>query len=94
MADETGSGNPFDISWLDENRNISSQMFSKSSLPRQQNMRTKGQQRIKTLTGGTNMLTQIKTTLNRSQSTLLQDAAGAVALVVILMVALHLPGTY
>ncbi|SMO42434.1 hypothetical protein SAMN06265380_101613 [Ruegeria faecimaris] len=40
------------------------------------------------------MLTQIKTTLNRSQSTLLQDAAGAVALVVILMVALHLPGTY
>ena len=38
------------------------------------------------------MLTQIKTALSRSQATILQDAAGAVSLVVMLMVALHLPG--
>lgn len=38
------------------------------------------------------MLTQIKTALHRSQDTLIQDALGAVSLVVILMVALHLPG--
>ena len=37
------------------------------------------------------MLTQIKTAINRSQSTILQDAAGVVSLVVMLMVALHLP---
>ena len=57
-------------------------------------MRTKGQQRIKTLTGGETMLSQIKTAISRSQSTLLQDAAGAVSLVVMLMVALHLPGAF
>ena len=38
------------------------------------------------------MLTQIKTALHRSQDTLIQDALGAVSLVVILVVALHLPG--
>jgi hypothetical protein len=54
-------------------------------------MRTKGQQRIKTLTGGDPMLTQIKTVFSRSQSTILQDAAGVMSLVVILVVALHLP---
>lgn len=37
------------------------------------------------------MLTQIKTAFNRSQSTILQDAIGVVSLVIILMVALHLP---
>ncbi|WP_268952722.1 hypothetical protein [Ruegeria haliotis] len=37
------------------------------------------------------MLTQIKTVFNRSQSTILQDAVGLVSLVVMLMVALHLP---
>ena len=37
------------------------------------------------------MLTQIKTAFNRSQSTILQDAAGVASLVVILMVVLHLP---
>jgi hypothetical protein len=57
-------------------------------------MRTKGQQRIKALTGGETMLTQIKTAISRSQSTLLQDALGAVSLVVMLMVALHMPGTF
>ncbi|SLN37566.1 hypothetical protein TRL7639_01850 [Falsiruegeria litorea R37] len=38
------------------------------------------------------MLSQIKTALTRSQDTLLQDAAGAASLVVMLVVALHLPG--
>ena len=37
------------------------------------------------------MLTQIKSAITRSQATLVQDAAGAVSLVVILVVALHLP---
>ena len=37
------------------------------------------------------MLTQIKSVLSRSQSTILQDAAGVMSLVVILVVALHLP---
>lgn len=40
------------------------------------------------------MLTQIKTAITRSQSTLLQDAVGAVSLVVMLMVGLHLPGAF
>ncbi|WP_272871495.1 hypothetical protein [Ruegeria lacuscaerulensis] len=40
------------------------------------------------------MLTQIKTAISRSQSTLLQDAVGAVSLIVMLMVALHLPGAF
>ncbi|WP_268745975.1 hypothetical protein [Ruegeria halocynthiae] len=40
------------------------------------------------------MLTQIKTILNRSHSTILQDAVGAGSLVVMLMVALHLPGAF
>jgi len=38
------------------------------------------------------MLRQIKTALTRSQDTLLQDAVGAASLVVILVVALHVPG--
>lgn len=38
------------------------------------------------------MLTQVKDIVNRSQSTLLQDAAGIVALVVMLFAGLHLPG--
>jgi hypothetical protein len=37
------------------------------------------------------MLSQIKTALTRCQNTLLQDAAGAASLVVMLVVALHLP---
>ncbi len=37
------------------------------------------------------MLTELKSILTRSQATLVQDAAGAASLVVILMVALHLP---
>ncbi|MEM6656720.1 MAG: hypothetical protein AAF496_01620 [Pseudomonadota bacterium] len=40
------------------------------------------------------MLTQIKTAFNRSQSTILQDVAGVASLIVILMVALHLPVGY
>lgn len=38
------------------------------------------------------MLAQIATALHRSRNTLLADAVGATALVVMLMVALHLPG--
>ncbi len=38
------------------------------------------------------MLTQIKTALTRSRNTILQDALGAASLVVMLMVALHMPG--
>ena len=38
------------------------------------------------------MLAEIKTAIQRSQHTLLQDAVGAGALIVILIVALHLPG--
>ncbi len=37
------------------------------------------------------MLTQIKTVFTRSQPTILQDAVGVASLVVMLMVALHLP---
>ncbi|WP_261391793.1 hypothetical protein [Ruegeria arenilitoris] len=37
------------------------------------------------------MLTQIKSAFSRSQATLLQDAAGVASLVVMLMVALHVP---
>lgn len=52
-------------------------------------MRTKGKQ---TLTNETEtMFMQIKTAFDRSQDTLVQDAAGVVALAVMLVVALHLP---
>lgn len=37
------------------------------------------------------MLTELKSVLSRSSDTLLQDAAGAFALVVLLLVALYLP---
>ncbi len=37
------------------------------------------------------MLTQIKTAFSRSHTTILQDFAGVASLVVMLMVALHLP---
>ena len=52
-------------------------------------MRTKVQQGVK----GTDMTTlrQIKTIAVRSQDTLLQDAIGAAALMVILVVGLYLP---
>ncbi|MEY8827580.1 hypothetical protein AB9K34_04050 [Sedimentitalea sp. XS_ASV28] len=40
------------------------------------------------------MMNQIRTALRRTQDTLLQDAIGAGALVVMLVVALHLPGGY
>lgn len=38
------------------------------------------------------MLTQIKAVIQRSQDTFWKDAAGAVALMVILFAGLHLPG--
>ena len=37
------------------------------------------------------MIIRLKKTLSRSQDTLLQDAAGMAALVVIMVVALHMP---
>lgn len=37
------------------------------------------------------MIEQIKTTIERSRATLLSDAIGALALMVILVVGLHLP---
>ena len=40
------------------------------------------------------MYTQIKTAYIRSQDTLLQDAIGAISIVLILLVALHLPSFY
>jgi hypothetical protein len=51
-------------------------------------MRTKEQQR-----GGEQMMTfqTLKSIAARSQDTLLQDAAGAAALIVMLVVGLHLP---
>ena len=38
------------------------------------------------------MMIQIKTTFEQSRDTLLQDAAGVVALAIMLVVGLHLPG--
>ncbi|CUJ23883.1 hypothetical protein [Cognatishimia activa] len=38
------------------------------------------------------MMTQIKTVIRNSQFTLLHDAVGAGALVVMMIVALHIPG--
>ncbi len=40
------------------------------------------------------MLTQIKTAFSRSQSTLFQDAVGVASLVVMLVVALHMPAGF
>lgn len=37
------------------------------------------------------MINDVKTAFHRSSSTILQDAAGATALIVILIVGLHLP---
>ena len=38
------------------------------------------------------MMSQIKTVIRNSQATLMQDAIGAGALVVMMIVALHIPG--
>jgi hypothetical protein len=38
------------------------------------------------------MMTQIRSSIRNAQSTLLQDAVGAASLMVMLVVALHLPG--
>jgi hypothetical protein len=64
-------------------------MFPFSSLHDVNKVRTKVQQRAK----GTDMTTlrQIKTIAVRSQDTLLQDAIGVAALMVILVVGLYLP---
>ena len=55
-------------------------------------MRTKRQQRQTSHKGkDLQMIEQIKTTIERSRDTLLSDAIGALALMVILVVGLHLP---
>ncbi|MDV4144102.1 MULTISPECIES: hypothetical protein [Shimia] len=38
------------------------------------------------------MMTQIRTVIRNSRATLVQDALGGVALVVMMLVALHVPG--
>ncbi|SHJ25663.1 hypothetical protein SAMN05444000_106149 [Shimia gijangensis] len=38
------------------------------------------------------MMTQIKNVIRNSRSTLIQDSFGAVALIVMMLVALHVPG--
>ncbi|MCW9042953.1 MAG: hypothetical protein OQK05_06380 [Pseudopelagicola sp.] len=38
------------------------------------------------------MMTQIRTAIRNSRATLFQDALGGVALVVMMLVALHVPG--
>jgi hypothetical protein len=38
------------------------------------------------------MMTQIKTVIRNSRTTLIQDAIGGVALIVMMLVALHVPG--
>lgn len=55
-------------------------------------MRTKEQQKQSSRKGkDLPMIEQIKTTIERSRDTLLSDAIGALALMVILVVGLHLP---
>ncbi len=63
-------------------------MFLKSSLQNRRVMRTKGQQRAEM-----NMATlkEIHSIVLRAQPTLVGDAIGAAALVVMLVVGLHLP---
>ncbi len=39
------------------------------------------------------MMIQIRTVIRNSRATLVQDAIGAAALVVMMLVALHVPGT-
>lgn len=67
-------------------------MFLKSSLHAVNDVRTKGQQRERTITGEPKMLNDIKTVYSRSGATILQDAMGAAALLVMLTVGLFLPG--
>jgi hypothetical protein len=54
-------------------------------------MRTKEQQNCSATRKDNQMLHQIKTVVTRSRDTLLSDALGATALMVILVVGLHLP---
>jgi hypothetical protein len=64
-------------------------MFLKSSLQIVKEMRTKEQQMQTNRSHP--MLFQIRTVLRRSQATLIQDAMGGAALVVMLVASLHLP---
>lgn len=66
-------------------------MFLKSSLHTVNDMRTNRQQREQTRRSP-KMLNDIKNVYLRSGATILQDALGAAALVVMLAVGLYLPG--
>ena len=66
---------------------VRSRMFSKSSLQRPGDMRTKEKHRYRDRP----MFSEIKSVLLRSSDTLAADALGAMALVVMLVVGLHLP---
>lgn len=50
------------------------------------------EERIDRLEEAQAMIVQIKTTIQNTHATLLQDAIGAAALMVMLVAALHLPG--
>ena len=54
-------------------------------------MRTKGQQSEQTLNRSLPMIKDVKDVIARSHSSLLADALGAVSLMAMLVVALHLP---
>lgn len=70
-------------------------MFLKSSLQVNLNMGTKGQQTEREhYKRSPTMLAEIKTVYIRSGATLLQDAAGAAALIVMLGAALYMPGVF
>ena len=66
---------------------VCSRMFSKSSLQGASGVRTKEKQ----LYRDRPMFSEIKTVLCRSSDTLAADALGAMALLVMLVVGLHLP---
>ncbi len=69
-------------------------MFSKSSLQNVKKMRTKGQHIVNRTdhAGDRSMSNDLMNAFARSRSTLLPDAVGVVALAVMLVVGLHLPG--
>jgi hypothetical protein len=64
-------------------------MFLKSSLQVNRNMRTKWQQNV--LLQENEMAREIRTMFDRSRETILADALGVVALIVILVGGLSLP---
>ncbi len=91
MVNGTGQSNSFDFSRLAKIDPVCSQMFLKSSLQVNLDVRTNRQQ-LEQNTEEQAMLNDIKTVYSRSGATILQDATGAAAIVVMLAVGLYLPG--